>query len=269
MTNGIDRKRYESDLTDEEWALIAPLVAQKPGPGRKRTVSTREVVNAIVYLNKTGCQWDLLPHDFPQYKLVNYYYLEWTRSGVWDVALDMLRELARVMAGKEREPTAAILDSQSIKTTGHGEERGYDAGKQVKGRKRHIIVDTLGCLLLVLVTSASLQDRDGGLDLCVELQQKFAQIKKIWADQSYAGELVDFIRQYFPFDLEIVKGSADQRGFQVQPKRWIVERVFGWLNPFRRLSKDYENTVESSEGMIKIAHIRLMLRRVIPALYAL
>lgn len=269
MTDSIDRKRYESDLTDEEWLFIAPLFAKRPGQGRKRTVSTREVVNAIIYLDRTGCQWDMLPHDLPNYKLVNYYYLVWMRSGVWDMALDMLRELARVAAGKEPEPTAALLDSQSVKTTGHGEQRGYDAGKQVKGRKRHVIVDTLGCLLLVLVTSASTQDRDGGLDLCVDLQQKYAQIKKIWADQSYAGELADFIRQHFPFDLEIVKGSADQRGFQVQPKRWIVERAFGWLNAFRRLSKDYENTIESSESMIKIAHVRLMLRRVIPILYAL
>ncbi|MFL5801858.1 MAG: IS5 family transposase [Roseiflexaceae bacterium] len=269
MAHNIDRKHYKSDLTDEEWFLIAPLVAQQPGPGRKRTISTREVVNAIFYLNKTGCQREALPHDFPDYKLVNYHYLEWTRSGVWDMALDMLRELARVTAGKEREPTAAIMDSQSVKTTGHGEARGYDAGKQVKGRKRHIMVDTLGCLLLVMITSASVQDRDGGLDLCVEIQRQLASVKKIWADQSYARALVDLVRQYFSFALEIISGATDQQGFQVQPKRWIVERTFGWLNPFRRLSKDYENTVESSESMVKIANIRLMLRRVIPALYAL
>ena len=162
MTDDISRKPYASDLNDDEWALIAPLVAQKPGQGRKRAISTREIVNAILYLNKTGCQWEMLPHDFPEYKLVNYYYVEWTRSGVWDIALDMLRELARVAAGKSASPTAAIVDSQSVKTTGHGEERGYDPAKQVKGRKRHIVVDTLGCLLLVMVTYASTQDRDGG-----------------------------------------------------------------------------------------------------------
>lgn len=153
------------------------------------------------------------------------------------------------------------------KTTGHGEARGYDVGKQVKGRKRHIVVDTLGLLLLIWVTSASVQDREGGADLCDLVQQQFATIKKIWADSAYAGELVEYVSLWCRFLLEIVKRPVGQRGFQLQAKRWIVERSLGWLTSFRRLSKDYENTTESSETMIKIANIQWMLRRVTPALY--
>lgn len=264
-----ERKRYPSDLADEEWLLIEPLVAQAAGPGRPRTVDIREIVNAILYLNKSGCQWDMLPHDFPDYRHVNYYYLEWTRNGTLDRLMEVLRGLVRVVAGKHPNPTAAVIDSQSVKTTGSGQARGYDAGKQVKGRKRHIAVDTLGCLLLVLVTQASLQDRDGGLDICLDIQLSFATIAKIWADTAYAGDLVEYVRRWCRFALEIVKRPKEQRGFQVQPKRWIVERTLGWLTPFRRLSKDYENTTDSSESMIKIAHCRVLLRRLVPALYAL
>jgi putative transposase len=263
------RKPYPTDLRDEAWEWIAPLLAQNTGPGRPRTVDIREIANAIFYLDKRGCQWEMLPHDFPDYRHVNYYYLEWTRNGVWDQVLDRLRELARVIAGKQSEPSAAVMDSQSVKTTGHSEARGYDAGKQVKGRKRHIVVDTLGLLLLVMVTSASIQDRDGGVELCDEVQQQFVRIKKIWADSSYRGELVEYVQLWCRFVLEIVKRPAEQRGFQVQPKRSLVERTLSWLNPFRRLSKDYENTTESSESMIKIAHIHVLLRRVLPALYLL
>jgi len=269
MSTQTHRKPYPTDISDEAWEWIAPLLAQGTGPGRPRTVDIREIANAIFYLDKTGCQWEMLPHDFPDYRHVNYYYLEWTRNGVWDQVLAGLRELARVVAGKQLEPSAAVMDSQSVKTTGHGEQRGYDAGKQVKGRKRHIVVDTLGLLLLVMVTPASMQDRDGGVQLCDEVQQQFARIKKIWADSSYRGELVEYVQLWCRFVLEIVKRPADQRGFQVQPKRWIVERTLGWLNPFRRLSKDYEDTTTSSESMVKIAHIHILLRRMLPALYLL
>ncbi len=188
MSKHIPRKPYPTDISDEAWEWIAPLLAQKAGPGRKRIVDIREIVNAIFYLDKTGCQWDMLPHDFPDYRHVNYYYLEWTRSGVWDQVLDHLRELARVAAGKQPEPSAGVLDSQSVKTTGHGEERGYDSGKNVKGRKRHLIVDTLGLLLVVMVTSAAVQDRDGGVEVCEQAQHTYPRLKKIWADSAYRGE---------------------------------------------------------------------------------
>lgn len=267
MSEAVTRKAYPTDISDEAWMWMEPLLAQRQGAGRRRTINIREVVNAIFYLDKTGCQWEMLPHDFPDYRHVNYYYLEWTRNGVWDEVLARLRELARVAAGKEPTPSAAVIDAQSVKTVGHAEERGYDAGKQVKGRKRHIAVDTLGLLLVVWVTSARLQDRDGGVQVCDELHQQFERVKKVWADSAYRGGLVEYVERWCRFVLEIVKRPQGQKGFVVQPKRWIVERTFAWLNSFRRLSKDYETTTTSSETMIKIAHIQVLLRRVLPAFY--
>jgi len=260
------KKRYMTDLDDTEWMLIESLVRQKPGRGRKRTVDTREVVNALFYLDYTGCQWEMLPKDFPEYHLVNYYHLKWTRDGTWDVVMDTVRVITRALEDRTEEPTAAILDSQSVKTTGKGEERGFDSGKRIKGRKRFLIVDTIGLVLCIMVMRASRSEPAGGVEILDDLQQRFPTIRKVWADSAYGGELVEYVRQWCRFVLEIVRPSPDQKGFQVHPKRWIVERSISWLNWWRRLSKDYETTVESSESMIKIAAIRMMLKRISQAL---
>jgi len=260
------KKRYMTDLDDTSWMLIEPFVRQKPGRGRKRTVPTREVVNALFYLDYTGCQWEMLPKDLPEYHLVNYYHLKWTRDGTWNVVLDTVRAITRALADRKEEPTAAILDSQSVKTVGKGEERGFDGGKRIKGRKRFLIVDTLGLLLCIMVMRASRSEPAGGVEILDDLNQRFPTIQKVWADSAYGGELVDYVRRWCRFDLEIVRPSPDQRGFQVQPKRWIVERSISWLNWWRRLSKDYEKTLESSESMIKIAAIRMMLKRISQAI---
>jgi putative transposase len=254
-------KRYSTDVDDTEWLLIEPFLRQKPGRGRKRTVNIREVANAIFYIDRTGCQWEMLPKDFPDYRHVNYYYLKWMRDGTWDTVLTTLREIVRMSEGRAEEPTAAILDSQSVKTVGPGEEQGYDGGKHVKGRKRFIAVDTMGLLLGVMVMAASVSEPAGGVELLDELNKRFPTLQKIWADSAYGGELVEYVQKWCRFVLEIVKRAPDQRGFQVQMKRWIVERTLGWMNWWRRLSKDYEKTIESSESMVKISMIRLMLKR--------
>jgi putative transposase len=257
----MNRKPYPTDLTDPEWEYIAPFVGQKPGRGRRRTVNIREIVNAILYMNKTGCQWDMIPHDFPAPGHISYYYYEWQDDGTLDTILNTARRDVRVSEGRDGEPSAAILDSQSVKIAGNGDDVGYDANKRVKGRKRHIAVDILGLLLLVWVTPANIPDCDGGAQLCDELHQIAPRIKKVWADSAYRGTLVEYVALWCRFILEIVTKLPNQKGFQVQPKRWIVERTFAWLNQQRRLSKEYERTTKSSESMIKIAAIRLMLRR--------
>ena len=252
---------YPSDVNDQEWDYIEPHVAQKQGPGRKRTINIREVVNALCYMTKTGCQWRMLPHDFPKWYHVAYYFYKWVNDGTLEKIKDYLREEIRIAVDKDPEPSIGIMDSQSVKTVLAGDERGFDGAKQVKGRKRHCMVDALGLLIVVMVTAASVQDSDAGQELAIDVKEKTGRLQKIYADQGYKDWLVDWIAQWQRFVLELVRKPPEQQGFQVHPKRWIVERFFAWLGNFRRLSKDYERTVESSEGMIYLASIHLMTRK--------
>lgn len=247
-------------MSDAEYACLAPHVAQR-GIGRKRTVDIREILNALRYLSKTGCHWRLLPHDFPKWYHVADYFYKWSRDGTLEAINDCLREDLRIELGRDPAPSVGIMDSQSVKTVSDGDERGFDSGKQVKGRKRHVIVDMLGLLVILLVTAASAQDSDVGQELVIDVKTKTDRLVKIYADQGYKTWLVDWIAQTEPFVLELVSKPPEQHGFVVHPKRWKVERFFAWLNNYRRLSKDYERTVESSMGFIYLASIQLMTKK--------
>ncbi len=258
------RRAYPSDLSDAQWAILAPLLpAAKPG-GRPRAADLREVVNGIFYILRTGAAWRYLPHDFPPHETVYTYYAAWRRAGTWEAIHDALRARVRRADGREASPSAAIVDSQSVKTTNRGGVRGYDAGKKVNGRKRHLVVDTLGLLLAVVVHSAALQDRDGAKLVLAKLAAGgFPRLQLLWADGGYAGKLVDWVKATWRWTLTIVKRTDDMTGFQVLPRRWVVERTIGWLTRYRRLSKDYEYLPESAETLIRVAMIHLMLGRLV------
>ena len=255
------RKLYPSDLKDAEWSILEPWIPPaKPG-GRPREVDMREVVNAILYLLRSGCSWAMLPHDFPPKGTVYDYFAQWRKDGTFEHINTVLRGELRVAVGKNKEPTAGILDSQSAKTTETRVPRGYDAGKKVKGRKRHILVDTLGLLLMAVVHSASIQDRDGAKQVLEKAKLCFSQLQLIWADGGYAGKLINWVKETCNWVLEIVKRNSEVKGFQVLPRRWVVERTFAWLGRYRRFSKDYEELTKSSESMIYAAMIHIMTRR--------
>ena len=254
-------RKYSSDLTNRQWQLICRLLPPKSKRGRPR-IHRRQIVNAIMYVVRTGCQWRMLPKCFPNWNTVYGVFWKWRNDGIWEKIHDRLREKVRRAVGKKSTPTVAIVDSQSIRTGEGGEERGYDAGKKITGRKRQLAVDTLGMILAIVVHDAATQDQYGAIPLIKILSEKYSRIKVIFGDSAYKRTgFPQWVTDTFGWIVQTVLRPVEAKGFVVLPKRWIVERTFAWIARHRRQTKDYEKTIESSKAMTQIAMIGLMSQR--------
>lgn len=277
-----DRKAYPSDLTDAEWEILEPLIPAISEEAAHVKYTRREIINGILYVLRSGCPWRLMPHDLPAWGTVYDYFRQWQKQGVWDQVLEALGKQRRKKQGRDEEPSAAVIDSQSIKTSAvRGEAKGFDMGKKIWGRKRHALVDTQGNLMEIKVTGAGDSDLAGGIKLLELLLGRFPKLQLLWGDSRYGGKLREWAKEHFGWDVQTVRGlgtASDastiepepktkdaKAGFVLQPRRWVVERTFAWITRWRRLARDHEGLPESSEAFIKISASRLMLSHLAPA----